>query len=145
LEGRTGDGGLAGELAAQLGQVGGEGLLAGGFGSQLALLRCDALAGGGQLLLQALQPAQGIAGGAAGGGCGQLRRQDWIGPHELGRRRAGGQPQGAAAPGQRQAGRHARRLRCVGPGGGKQRDRPASRQQQGEQKRTRPALLKQTV
>jgi hypothetical protein len=48
-DGSTGDGctragGLAGELAAQLGQVGGEGFLAGGFGGQLALLGRDPLA-----------------------------------------------------------------------------------------------------
>jgi hypothetical protein len=48
-DGSTGDGStrageLAGELAAQLGQVGGEGVLAGGFGGQLALLGRDPLA-----------------------------------------------------------------------------------------------------
>ena len=82
---------------------------------------------------------------AAGGGGGQLRRQGWIGPQELGRRRGGGQPQGAAAPGHGQAGRYARWLRRIGPGGGYGRDRRASRQQQGEQKRAGPALVEQTV
>jgi formyltetrahydrofolate synthetase len=64
-------------------------LLAGAFGGQLALLGRDALACSRQLLLQSLQPAQGIAGDAAGGGGGQLRRQARIGPQELDRRRGG--------------------------------------------------------
>jgi hypothetical protein len=80
---------LAGELAAQLGQIGGEGVLADGFGGQLALLGRDPLARGGQFLLQQLQSAQGIAGGAAGGGGGQLCRQARIGPQQLGRRWGG--------------------------------------------------------
>jgi hypothetical protein len=136
---------MAGELLTQQGQVGGEGFLANGFCGQLALLGGDALARVGQFLLQSLQLAQGIAGVAAGGGGGQLRRQGRVGPQELGRRWGGRQPQGAAAPGQRQAGRHIRRLRRIGPGRGKEGDRSASRQQQGEQKRARPALLEQTV
>jgi hypothetical protein len=125
-------------LAAQLGQVGGEAVLASGFGGQLALLGRDALTRGDQLLLEPLQPAQGIAGVAAGAGGGQLRRQGRIGAQEFGRRRGGRQPQGAAAAGQRQAGRHARWLRSIGPGGGKQRDRTGSGQQQEEQTRARP-------
>lgn len=51
---------------AQIRQVAGQSLLAPGLGGELLLLHGDALAGGGKLRFDSLQPAEGIAGRAAG-------------------------------------------------------------------------------